>query len=374
MLPKHTSGAARKRIVFLLGALLVINVTVAHIVTGQIVGATKYNQVKDDQVTVEEATEMPTDESTEGDGEDLSTITLYTVKSGDTISSIAKKFNVSENTVLWANELTRKSVLKIGQVLVILPINGVQYTVVKGDTISGIAKKFDADADEILYFNDLDNPALIKPGLELIIPDAEPTPATPAPTQKQKTKATPAPVASQKTLPPSPLPSSAFSEEDTHDHSADTEPKEEDAKEKEDSQPSTSGRYGPFIAPAPGSVLTQGYHAVNAVDFGAKTGSPIVAAAEGTVIVAKGGCGLDGSLKNRCNGGFGNFIVISHDNGIQTLYAHLSSIAVSVGDSVDQGEKIGGMGDSGRSTGTHLHFETHGIKNPFTKDKKYTKY
>lgn len=375
MLPKAPSGAARKRIVFVLGALLAVNAAVAHIVTAQITSVAFENRVKDDQVVVEEAS--PVEDSDAGEeGTETPSITVYTVKAGDTISTIAQKFGVSQNTILWANEMTAKSVIKPGQALVILPINGIQYTVKKGDTISGIAAKFDADAEEILYFNDLDDPKKIQPGVELIIPDAEPVRSeapkkqAPAPQPKQPTTSI------AKTAPAAPAPQSAFSEEDTHDHSLDEKQNENEKEdEKQENTPSaTSGRYGMFVAPAPGSVLTQGYHAVNAVDFGAKAGSPIVAAAEGTVIVAKGGCPLDGSLRSRCNGGFGNFVVIAHPGGIQTLYAHLSKVSVSVGDSVDQGDAIGGMGDSGRSTGTHLHFETHGIKNPFTKDKKFTKY
>ena len=65
------------------------------------------------------------------------------------------------------------------------------------------------------------------------------------------------------------------------------------------------------------------------------------------------------------NGGYGNYIVIKHSNGTQTLYSHLSSNAVVVGDVVEQGENIGVMGNTGKSTGTHLHFEVRGGTNPF---------
>lgn len=384
MLPKPSSGAARKKVLFLLGTLLAVNAAVAHIVTAQIASVAKDHQVKDEQVVVEEAAPADDGEAASDEGTDVPSITLYTVKSGDTVSSIAAKFGVSQNTVLWANDMTAKSVLKVGKALVILPINGIRYVVKSGDTISGIAAKFDADAEEILYFNDLDDPKAIQPGVELIIPDAEPTPAVSekkvaaAPKAATPKAATPPaaakPAAKEVATAPASLPVSAFAAEDTHDHSHDEKEEVKEAPKKEEPAPAASGRYGIFIVPAPGSVLTQGYHAVNAVDFGAATGSPILAAAKGTVIVAKSGCAQDGNMRNTCNGGFGNFIVVAHDNGIQTLYAHLSKVSVSVGDSVDQGERIGSMGDSGKSTGTHLHFETHGIKNPFTKDKKYTQY
>jgi len=370
MLSNHSSGVARKKMLVLFGVLLAVNAGVAHIVTNQIAtAADSLNQVKDDQVIVEEADSLQESDSSEIESkEDAPRITIYTVKSGDTVSSIAQKFGIKQNTLLWANEMTAKSTLKVGQSLVVLSINGIQYTVVKGDTISGIAKKFDADAKEILYFNDLEDATAIQPGFELIIPDAEPRVA-PAPKQVSKVAAKPKTTPQPKTE--TKLPASAFGETDTHDHEKD---EKNETEKNDDTADTTSNRYGQFVVPAPGSILTQGYHAVNAVDFGGKSGSTIRAAAKGTVIVAKGGCSLDGSMRNNCNGGFGNFIVVSHDNGVQTLYAHLSKITVSVGDSVDQGEMIGGMGDSGRSTGTHLHFETHGIKNPFTKDKKGTKY
>ncbi|MEY4602113.1 MAG: hypothetical protein RL292_54, partial [Candidatus Parcubacteria bacterium] len=60
-----------------------------------------------------------------------------------------------------------------------------------------------------------------------------------------------------------------------------------------------------------------------------------------------------------------SYVVIKHGNGTQTLYAHLSGVQVSVGDTVSQGQVIGNMGSTGKSTGTHLHFEVRGARNPF---------
>ncbi len=367
MLPKSTSGAARKRIVILLGTLLALNATIAHILTTQLTARASGAQVKEEQVVVEEAPSLTDDESGDEDQhEEVPSITIYTVKAGDTISGIASKFGIKAGTIYAANDLAKNEVLKVGRELVILPINGIQYTVKNGDTISGIAKKFDVSATDILEFNDIDNASSIKVGVDLIIPDAEPVPV-------EKVAEAPKTVQSLLVKPEvkkatDPLPVSAFSAED-HSHD-DEESSSEEVKDESPSEPETpvqsTGRYGIFIPPAPGSVLTQGYHAVNAVDFGASVGTPIIAAAKGVVIVAKG--------NGAYNGGFGNFIVIAHDNGIQTLYAHLSKVSVSVGDSIDQGDNIGLMGNTGKSTGSHLHFETHGMKNPFTKDKKYTKY
>jgi murein DD-endopeptidase MepM/ murein hydrolase activator NlpD len=81
-----------------------------------------------------------------------------------------------------------------------------------------------------------------------------------------------------------------------------------------------------------------------------------MASASGKVIVAKSG---------GWNGGYGSYVVISHPNGTQTLYGHLSAVTVSVGDEVSQGQTIGRMGSTGKSTGVHLHFEIRGARNPF---------
>jgi murein DD-endopeptidase MepM/ murein hydrolase activator NlpD len=92
------------------------------------------------------------------------------------------------------------------------------------------------------------------------------------------------------------------------------------------------------------------------VDYGMPVGSPIYASAAGKVLIAKG---------SGWNGGYGDYIVIEHANGTQTVYGHMSTLAVSVGQSVVQGQLIGYSGNTGKSTGPHLHFEIRGAKNPF---------
>ena len=86
-----------------------------------------------------------------------------------------------------------------------------------------------------------------------------------------------------------------------------------------------------------------------------------------TYIVAQTADGIVIVVRNNgaWNGGYGNYVVITHDNGTQTLYGHLSATDVNVGDSVSQGEVIGAMGSTGDSTGPHLHFEIRGARNPF---------
>ena len=198
-----------------------------------------------------------------------------------------------------------------------MPVTGIKYVDKKGDTLASIAKKYKADATEIQQFNDLAVGDGLTVGDTIIIPDAEPQVAI-APTIKKSAKST-----KNKVIPGSGGPLYA----------------------------------GYYIKPLPGSIKTQGLHGHNGVDLsGVPLGSPVLAAAAGTVIVAK-----DGGW----NGAYGSYVVISHPNGTQTLYAHLNSVNVSRGDTVVQGQKIGGMGNTGRSTGPHLHFEVRGAVNPF---------
>jgi murein DD-endopeptidase MepM/ murein hydrolase activator NlpD len=284
---------------------------------------------------------------------------LYTVKEGDTLSTIAAKFSITTNTILWANDLTRSSKIKVGQKLTILPVTGIQYVVKKGDTISTIAKKFDGDMEEILSYNDLEDAGKIKVGMELIIPNGEihvekkvaSTPAKTTPVTTVKTK-------DVETLP-------AKSEVVTISASVDM-----DDVINNGAVPAVTVRgvntNDYFTHPAPGSVQTQGKHGYNSVDFGAKTGTPVVAAADGVVIVEKGA--------GKWYGGYGNHIVIEHDNGTQTLYAHNSKNLVNVGDIVKQGQTIGLVGSTGRSTGSHLHFEVRGGINPWVGKPKGTQY
>jgi murein DD-endopeptidase MepM/ murein hydrolase activator NlpD len=231
-------------------------------------------------------------------------ISLYVVRPGDTISGIAKMFGVSINTIVWANDISRTTALKEGQTLVILPITGIRHTVKKGDTIKAIVLKYKADLDEVLEFNDLTLDSELHVGDTIIIPDAEPTSA-PKPTGG-----------------------------------------------------STSPSYpGYYMRPIIGGHKSQGIHGHNGVDLAAPIGTPIYAAAGGTVIVSISNGGY--------NGGYGNYVVISHPNGTQTLYAHNSSNAVNVGDRVSRGDLVGKIGMTGKTSGPHVHFEVRGAKNPF---------
>jgi murein DD-endopeptidase MepM/ murein hydrolase activator NlpD len=97
-------------------------------------------------------------------------------------------------------------------------------------------------------------------------------------------------------------------------------------------------------------------HGYNGVDIAAPVGTSIFAAAEGTVIVA---------ASSGWNSGYGNYVVISHPNGTQTVYGHASKVMVSVGEHVSKGQLIASVGSTGKSTGPHLHVEVRGAANPF---------
>ncbi|MCD5381072.1 MAG: LysM peptidoglycan-binding domain-containing M23 family metallopeptidase [Candidatus Pacebacteria bacterium] len=237
-------------------------------------------------------------------------IRVYTVREGDSLSQIAEMFGVTANTIMWANDINKATDIHSGDTLVILPIVGIQHTVKKGDTMGVIAEKYDGDVAEILAYNDMTSADTISIGDVLIIPGGAMSVSTRTTTYAQPVRTSGTSVASGAGL----------------------------------------------IHPAPGSVKTQGIHGYNAVDLAAAHGSSIRAAAAGEVIVSK---------SSGWNGGYGQYIVIRHSNGTQTLYSHLSRNSVGVGAYVKQGQVIGGMGTTGKSTGVHLHFEVRGGSNPF---------
>ena len=248
------------------------------------------------------------------------TISTYVVHEGDTLSAVATMFEVSANTILWANDLPKGTKLKVGQQLTILPVTGLKYTVKKSDTLALLAKRYGADADEIGNFNGIDTSLSLVVGDEIIIPDGEIAEAPKAVVIKAKVKFGPEPA-----------------------HNVGPQGNESEIAY--------------YIAPISHYIETQGIHGYNGVDLAAPSGTPLMASADGTVIVAKAG---------GWNGGYGSYIVIQHDNGSQTLYSHMSRVTVSEGQSVSQGQTIGAVGTTGKSTGPHLHFEIrNGIKNPF---------
>jgi len=239
----------------------------------------------------------------------------YVVSVGDTVSGIAQKFGITTNSILWANNLYLTSIIKSGDVLEILPISGVKHAVKSGDTLGEVAKLYKADAEEIAFYNSIENGKL-KTASTIIIPGG--------------------------VLPNSMLPQPVL---------AKTIMKNAPAYTK------AGQGSGYFIYPAAGHNWGR-VHASNGIDISNPKGGPIYAAAAGTVILADG---------SGYNGGYGQYIKIKHPNGVVTLYGHLSKISVTKGQDVSQGAVIGMMGNTGRSTGTHLHFEVRGAKNPLAR-------
>ena len=242
--------------------------------------------------------------------EERNEIIEYVVDSGDTLSSIAKKFEISLETILWANDLTAKSVIKPGQKLIILPVSGVLYHVKKGDTLSGISQTYKGKTDAIITINKLSGEGDIFIGDILIIPGGK------IPEISKPSSYTYIPIGSSY-----------------------------------------------FICPHNACRITQGLHWYNAIDFGGKCGDPIYSAAAGTVQKTKYGW----------NAGAGNYVTIIHPNGVVTMYGHLSTILVTPGQEVSQGDIIALMGGkpgtpgAGKSTGCHVHFDVRGARNPFAK-------
>lgn len=253
-------------------------------------------------------------------------ISLYEVKKGDTLATVAKLFGVSKNTIMWANDL-KSETLTPGQSIIILPITGVRHTVKSGDTIASIAKKYKGDVDDIAKYNGVAPDAKLAANDVIIVPEGEIAAPTIATVKKTITKVTYG------------LSSGSVS---TYEKLLDTY--------------SASTPPGFLIRPISGGRKSQGLHGHNGVDLAANIGTPVVASGSGTIISAK---------SSGYNGGYGQMIIISHAGNIQTVYGHLSRVDVVVGQTVAQGEVIGAVGNSGKSTGPHLHFEVRGAKNPF---------
>ncbi len=238
-------------------------------------------------------------------------ITEYRVADGDTVSSIAQKFGVTIDTIMWENNLKSVDSIKVKQLLKILPVTGVRYKVKRGETIYNIAKAHQVNPQNIIDypFNTFSNDETfaLSAGQELMIPDGIKPKEVVIDSQKYASRIV-API------------------------------------------PGLVGE-GNFMWPTSGSVSQRysWYH--RAIDIANRSNPAVIAAQGGTVVSA----GWNG-------GGYGNYVVINHGNGFTTLYAHLlsNSIVVTSGQAVRQGQRLGTMGSTGRSTGTHLHFEVIG--------------
>ena len=239
----------------------------------------------------------------------------YVVTAGDTIASIAHNFNVNVGTVLWANQLGERQYIRPGDNLKIPPVSGVLVTIKSGDTIAKLANKYSGKEKEILAFNKISDETALGLGAEIMIPGGTPPAVAPSGSA----------VASART--PSYNPNVV-------------KPADVDASHLASSK---------LLWPTSGHVITQYYgwrH--TGLDIDGTLSSPLYAAADGVVEVS----GWN-------SGGYGYQILISHPNGIKTRYAHASKLYVKAGQQVKRGQVIAMMGSTGRSTGSHLHFEVY---------------
>lgn len=240
----------------------------------------------------------------------------YEVKSGDTLSEIAKQFNIPMREIVEQNQIANPHRLSIGQKLTIRKATQ-QYVVHYGDSLEEIASSKGIDIDKIIAHNSFlqDNDDILFPGQKIEIPTIAPEPIhQPIATPKQQQKSSNVMIAST------------------------------------DNAEVSQTNLGSFAWPVKGR-LTSSFgmrwgRMHNGMDIANSVNTPIGAARAGTVIAA---------YYNR--GGYGNLIILDHGNGVETYYAHLNKINVKVGQKVGQGEVIGLLGSTGNTTGPHLHFE-----------------
>lgn len=239
-------------------------------------------------------------------------IAYYTVKSGDTVLAIADKFGLQPETLMWSNSNIEQNPdrLSVGDALRILPVDGVLHVVKPGETLSDLADEYDVGMDQIVAYagNGLSSTAdTLTVGRELVVPGGTREFAT----------------------------ASASSGDYVGGAYYVDAP---------DNAPQGSGN---FSWPAAGYVSQSYWGGHPAIDIAGSIGAAVTAADGGYVVLAGGGW----------NGGYGNHVIIDHGNGFTTLYAHLNSIFVSPGMTVSKGQQIGTMGNTGNSTGPHLHLE-----------------
>ncbi len=226
-------------------------------------------------------------------------VVTYRTEKGDTLSSIADKFGVSLDTIKWGNDIRRDS-LSIGEELKIPPVTGIVHKVREGETIYTISKRYKTESQKIVNFpfndfSDLDTFAL-NVGQTLIVPDGVMPESAPV-------RSIPIP-------------------------------------------PVFAGGTGQFQWPASGIISQYPVWYHMALDIANPAAPGIAAAGDGRVIDVQ-----------YLRYGYGQHVTIDNGGGLSTLYAHMSEIYVKSGDSVGRGQIIGRMGSTGRSSGTHLHFE-----------------
>lgn len=232
----------------------------------------------------------------------------YVVERGDTPNIIADRFGISAETLLGGNPALSEesSLLQTGAELIILPVDGLLHTVVPGDTLEAISNRYGIPIETITAYepNQLEFPYRLYPETQILVPGA------------------------------------------VRDVFVWTPPTLESIRASFGGTPLIVGT-GTFVFPVSSRNFTQYYwYGHRGIDVALPEGSAVFASDTGTVTFA--GWNIYG---------FGNLIVVNHGNGYETLYAHLSGINVVPGQIVNQGNVIGATGNTGNSSGPHIHFE-----------------
>lgn len=247
-------------------------------------------------------------ETTEASEVRRSELLAYAVQEGDTPGTIAARFGISTNTILWANGIRDGDVIRPGDVLVVLPVSGVLHTVKEGDDVTSLAQRYDAKVEEIIARNGLNTEGAIRIGQKLIVPDGQIRVA----------------------------PRLAYHP---------PEPEEEaPAPERPTAEPAPPG-VG-FVWPGATRAVSQyfGWRHTG-IDIRGPHGAPI-RAMQGGVVEFSGWLG-----------GYGRLVILRHGNGLTTYYAHLAKSYVGKGEQVARGQVLGANGCTGRCTGPHVHVE-----------------
>ena len=221
----------------------------------------------------------------------------YTIEDGDNLTIISRKIGANLDTLVSVNKISNANRLRPGQKIIVPNRNGLLYTMKKGETLADVTDRYDVSLTRVLTFNKIDDANSIREGDDIFLPGAKYT-----------------------------------------------------LDERIDkfgqmfSLPTTvtriSSAFGYRIHPITG-VRTKHM----GVDIPGRINTPVYASRKGKVIFAG------------YSGGYGNLVIVRHDKGYTTYYGHLNSITTRSGANVGVGVMIGRMGSTGRSTGSHLHFE-----------------
>ncbi len=230
-------------------------------------------------------------------------VEIYIVQPGDTVQGIAAYYGLQPETLMWSNPAIEDTpdLLKIGQEVIILPIDGVYHEVQEGDSLSSIAQKYKVETTAItdISWNKLNPPDFtITPGVSLIVAGG----TKPLITKVVTSYSGPVPTGSTGS--------------------------------------------GQFRWPVLGRITQDFWSGHRAIDIGVPSNTPVYAADSGYV-----------SFVGWTDVGYGYLVRVDHGNGYETWYAHNNSFAVTLGESVERGQVIAYSGSTGRSSGPHVHFE-----------------